>query len=132
MHHTRRTHNAHNETQRRLKKLLKKEGALAIPHYNIVHFRDDGTISQIEPNWEWWGSNMVAIKIHSAHWLCNKDIETLEEAKKRKFYKRVSKSSSRYWKFAKKRLHRIWRRKDPDALTFTYKDAKGCSMFDLW
>ena len=132
MHHTRKTHNAHNETQRRMKNLLSKERGRIKPHYNIAHLRDDGTIFRIEPNWDWIGSNMVAVKFHSIDWHFDKSFKSLEHAKKHKFYKRISKSKSKYWKFAKKRLHKIWRRKNPYVLTFTYKDAKGCSMFDLW
>lgn len=132
MHNTRKTHNAHNETQRRLKKLVKKDYRHQIPHYNIVHYKDDGVISHIEPSWDFWGSNMVVSKTHNGDCFFNKDIETLNKAKEHTFYVRVSKSKSSYWGYAKKRLHRIWRRKNHDELTFTYKDAKGCSMFDLW
>lgn len=132
MHHTRATHNSHNETQRRLRKLVEKERGLTVPRYNIIHYKDDGTIVRVEPNWNWYGSNMVASKTHSADSHCDKDIESLEQAKRHTFYIRISKSKRSYWGFAKKRLHRIWRRKNADKLTFTYKDARGCSIRDLW
>ena len=132
MHHTRKTHNAHNETQRRLKKIASKREPTR-PHYNIVHFYNNSDeISWIEPCWEYdtWSSE-VCRKCHIGT-SCIKTIEESEKAKKHSFYSKHSKSESKYWRFAKKRLHRIWRRKAVDELTFTYKDAVGCSLFDLY
>ena len=131
MHQSRRTHNAHNETQRRLKKLSKKERGITYPHYNIVHYDEAGKFKYIEPNWNYYGSCLVSIKNHFG----GKHVKTIEEsnyAKKHSFYTRFSKSESSYWRWAKRRLHKIWRRKSPNELTYTYKDAIGCSLYDLW
>ena len=38
MHHTRRTDNAHNKTQRRIKKLSKKAWGYYITRYNNYHY----------------------------------------------------------------------------------------------
>ena len=91
MHQTRRTHNAHNETQRRLEK----------------------TYFDIAP--------------YSGPVFCKRDRRNPNNG----FYAKCPKSNSGYWRWAKKRLHKIWRRKSIDKLTFTYKDAVGCSLLDL-
>ena len=131
MHQSRRTHNAHNETQRRLRNLSKKERGITYPHYDIAHYDNDGKFLYFEPNYNYLGSNMVPMKMHSPVSFV-KTREELDYAKKHSFYTRFHKSKSSYWGFAKKRLHRRWRRKSPDELTYTYKDAKGCSLYDLW
>ena len=131
MHQSRKTHNAHNETQRRLRNLARKEWRYVCPHYYITHFYDDGSVKYTEPCWNYLGSWAAPMKTHFPH----KGIRTVEDcefARKHSFYTRQSKSKSSYWRWAKKRLHRIWRRKPIDELTFTYKDAVGCSLYDLW
>ena len=131
MHQSRRTHNAHNETQRRLKKLAKKERVLTYPHYCVTHYDEGGNFLYFDLDYNFTGSNMAPLKIRFQGPKIQTE-EDLENAKKHSFYARFNKSKSSYWGWAKKRLHRIWRRKSPEELTYTYKDAKGCSMFDLW
>ena len=131
MHQNRRTHNAHNETQRRLAKLLKQGWNRSYPHYNIAHYNDDGSIKHIEPNWDYQGCDFISVKIHASG-RADLSLKDLENAKKHRFYAVISKSRRSYWSFAKKRLHRIWRRKSSSQLTYTYKDAKGCSLYDLY
>lgn len=127
MHQSRRTHNAHNETQRRLARVAKCSGRYSYPKYDITYFNDDGTINYIEPCWDRRGH----IKVHSSD--CNFYISKgrIQEAMKRSFYVPYPKSNSLWWRWAKRRLHKIWRTKPLDTLTFTYKDAKGCSLYNL-
>ena len=131
MHQTRKTHNAHSETKRQLRRLSKKEWNITIPHYNIVSYSQDNLVRFIELCWNYVGSFMAPMKNHFG----GKHIKTIQEsefAKEHSFYTRFSKSKSSYWRWAKKRLHKIWRRKPLDKLTFTYKDAIGCSLYGLW
>ena len=96
MHQTRRTHNAHNETQRRLKRVVSDMSTVLWSARDPVYLKNDRR------------------KVNGGFYISN------------------SKSNSPYWRWAKKRLHKIWRRRNPEALTFTYKDAKGCSLDYLW
>ena len=96
MHQSRKTHNAHNETQRRLKKVILNMSTVLWSNQDPVFFKYDRR---------------------------NPDGG---------FYSSKPKSSSGYWRWAKKRLHKIWRRKPVEKLTFTYKDAVGCSLDYLW
>ena len=96
MHQSRRTHNAHNETQKRLKKVVLKMSPILWSNRDPVYLKRD---RRKENNY---------------------------------FYAIKPKSNSSYYRWAKKRLHRIWRRRLADKLTFTYKDAIGCSIDDLW
>lgn len=96
MHQSRRTHNAHNETQRRLKKVTLNMSTTLWSNRDPVYLKHD---RRKENNY---------------------------------FYIVNPKSNSSYYRWAKKRLHRIWRRKSFDTLTFTYKDAIGCSIDELW
>ena len=90
MHQSRKTHNAHNETQRRLKRVVSNMSTVLWSNQDPVYLKNNI------------------------------------------FYATKPKSSSGYWRWAKKRLHKIWRRKPIDELTFTYKDAIGCSLDYLW
>ena len=96
MHQSRRTHNAHNETQRRLKKVVFNSRLGFWSYNNTVFLKSDRR------------------KVDGCFYVSN------------------PKSNNSYWRWAKKRLHKIWRRKSSEALTFTYKDAIGCSIYDLW
>ena len=131
MHQSRRTHNAHNETQRRLSLLLKQGWNRSYPHHNIAYYNQDGSLIHIEPNWDYKGCDFVSIKVHTSK-MADLSLKDLESAKKHRFYMVISKSRRVYWAFAKRRLHRIWRRKNREQLTYTYKDAKGCSLYDLY
>ncbi len=131
MHHSRKTHNAHNETQRRLKNLSKKSWNRVCPHYNTIYYDDKGNFDFIEPCWNYSGSCMAPMKSHFGKSQV-KTIEDSEYLRKHSFYTRFSKSKSSYWRWAKKKLHKIWRTKPIDELTFTYKDAVGCSIYSLW
>ena len=96
MHHTRKTHNAHNETQRRLKKVVSNMSTMLWSNRDSVYLKNDRR------------------KVGGG------------------FYIHNSKSNYSYWRWAKKRLHKIWRRKSVNKLTYTYKDAVGCSLDYLW
>ena len=134
MHHTRRTHNAHNETQRRLTKLAQAGSVYPWrPHYTIIRYLWGDEIYDITPYWAKPTTNYVYIKNHGHkrfHWF-----ESLEEAnhsRNKQFYKKSSKSSGRQscYGFYKKLLHRWWRRQP---LEDTYWNKKGshCSYWDL-
>ena len=132
MHHTRRTHNAHNETQRRLRNLSKKRGYKRnYPHYNIVYFKDNGDVDYIDSCKDYGGSCVVKVKGHHKGGYITSS-EELDKLERHSFYLKYSKSNYKYWKWAKRRLHKIWRTKPIEELTFTYKDAICCSLFDLW
>ena len=96
MHHSRKTHNAHNETQRRLKKVVSNMSTVLWSIRDPVYLKNDRR------------------KVNGGFYISN------------------PKSNHSYWRWAKKRLHKIWRRKPIEKLSFTYKDAVGCSLDELW
>ena len=96
MHQSRKTHSAHNETQRRLKKVVSNMSTTLWSIRDPVYLKND----RRNPDGGFYISN--------------------------------PKSNNSYWRWAKKRLHKIWRRKPVDELTFTYKDAVDCSLDYLW
>lgn len=132
MHHTRRTHNAHNETQRRLAKLaFKTKGIDNNPKYYRYHYMYGGSISYIDTYFDKYFSYCVSSRTHGATKYFRDSLEDIHKYKDHSFYKRVHKSSGpkSRWKQYKKQLHRRWRRRNIDSLTFTYKDAVGCSFW---
>ena len=137
MHHKRATHNAHNETQRRLKKNVKKYISYHMtPRYVSFHYGKFSFGDYLEPDWYQWGNigKGVVTRVHSSGEYLMDSLEGLEHLKENLFYKKKSKSSGpkSTWRFYKKLLHRRWRRKAIDELTFTYKDARGCSLRDFY
>ena len=123
MHQSRKTHNAHNETQRRLVKIAKCIDRYPYPKYDVTYFNSDGSVKYIEPCWDRRGH----IKVHSSDRNFYSSKEKINQAKKHSFYVPYPKSNFLWWRWAKRRLHKIWRTKSLDTLTFTYKDAVGCS-----
>ena len=133
MHHTRKTHNAHNETQRRLKKVLLNSHTstwYAAPHYSYVTY-------SYGRNWyiPYWKNS------HCSNCICHSglggfsrfdNIEEAEFARKHKFLVKKSKSSGRhsYYTFAKKLMHKLWRRKGFDEKTYTIRGSY-CSWSDI-
>ena len=120
MHHTRKTHNAHNETQRRLKKILDKNYIVTYrgtPHYTLVIYRD-GQLDDILPYWvNPHFSRKIAQKVHGKRWMTFDSLEDVKALRKRVFYKNCSKKSLKYWK---RQLHKWWRRqKHEEALCKT-------------
>ena len=134
MHHTRKTHNAHNETQKRLAKLaFKTKGYYSNPKYYRVIYSGNH-IWRIDTYFDKYFSYLVAPRFHTYKKYVYDCLEDIIKAKKQSFYKRKPKSSGKKstWGYYKKQLHRRWRRKSVDELTFTKKDARGCSLRDFW
>jgi len=123
MHHTRRTHNAHNETQRRLKKILDKncvEAYRGTPHYTLVVYRD-GQINDILPSWvNPHFSKKVGQKVHGKVYMAFNTLEDVEELRKRAFYKNRSKKSHKY---LKRQLHKWWRRQKHEEAFYKIKGS---------
>lgn len=123
MHHTRRTHNAHNETQRRLKKILDKNYVVtyrATPHYTLVIYRDD-QIDDILPYWvNPHFSKKVGQKVHGKVYMTFESLEDVEKLRKRAFYKNCSKKSRKYWK---RQLHKWWRRQKHEEALYKVKGS---------
>ena len=136
MHHTRKTHNAHNETQKRLAKLaFETKGSYANPkYYRVLYCSYSGDIWRIDTYFDKYFTWFVAPRFHTHKKYVYDSLEDISKAKKQTFYKRKSKSSGKksIWGFYKKLLHRRWRRRSADELTFTKKDARGCSERDFW
>ena len=135
MHHTRKTHNAHNETQRRLAKLaFATKGNFTNPkYYRIIYLRYN-VIWRYETSNDKYFTWFVAPRFHTSEKYRCDVLEQVLEANHHTFYKRKSKSSGPHstWRYFKKLLHRRWRRKPLSELTFTKKDARGCSERDFW
>ena len=134
MHHTRRTDNAHNKTQRRIKKLSKKAWGYYITRYNNYHYDGKGDLSYIEFCWDIRGLFFTLVKTHynCYNFSCSHLAEELKKIKKHSFYVRCFKSNMMCWKWKKRKLHKIWRIKSFDELTYFNKDAVRCSLYDLW
>ncbi len=128
MHHTRKTHNAHNETQRRLKKILDKNYVVtyrATPHYTLVIYRD-GKIDDILPYWvNPHFSKVVSQKVHGRKWMTFESLEDVERLRKRAFYKKRSKSNhfKSTYKFWKRQLHKWWRRQKHEEALYKTKGS---------
>lgn len=117
MHHTRKTHNAHNETQRRLKKVLVNSTTnayFAAPHYTIIKdFYGDGERILIYPYWDSsYSSNVVCLKSKDRYWDIYHTGDELEKIKEDTYFKKTSKSNGRHstYGYIKKVLHHKWRR----------------------
>ena len=135
MHHSRKTHNAHNETQRRLAKLaLKTKGNQSNPKYYRFLRLFDGSVWRIETYQDRYFAWFVYPKCHSSKQYYLDSLEDIARERRHEFYKRKSKSNGpkSTWRYYKKLLHRRWRRKPLKELTFTTKDARGCSQRDFW
>lgn len=126
MHHTRKTHNAHNETQRRLRKILNKgyvSDLFGNPHYTFVDYRY-GRYG-VHPDWAPTRySNTVFINTRGNCKIFD-SFEEMEFAKKRFFLMKKSKSSGRHsvFGFYKRLLHKRWRRKSFDEQSYRVKGS---------
>ncbi len=133
MHQTRKTHNAHNETQKRLMKVLSKGHTntwYATPHYPYIDCRYGH--EWYVPDWQnpHW-SNSVHYNIRGGcRWFDTP--EEAEQAKKHNFLVKSSKSSGRssYYKFAKKMMHKWWRKRKYGDITYTIRGSH-CSWEDI-
>ena len=126
VHHTRKTHNAHNETQRRLKKILSKGYTInywSVPHYTYVEYLNDERWF-VHPYWAYTHfSDAVITKKKRA-----RVFESFAEAefeRRHSHLMRKSKSSGRHsnYGFYKRILHKRWRRKGLDEQTFLLKGS---------
>ncbi len=125
MHHTRKTHNAHNETQRRLKKTLSKGHTFRfnpVPHYTYEAWVY-GDACYVHPS---WANNRYSRSIRTNGPRCGHIFDNREDAefaKKHQFLVKKSKSSGKKstYKFAKKLIHRKWRRKGLEEASYTHK-----------
>ena len=134
MHQSRRTHNAHNETQRRLRKVLSQGTTVTYyptPHYTYVVFEEVYGIS-VHPSWVNVHISEFAVTSGAKNNRVFSSIEEAEFARKHYFLKKKSKSSGRrsYYKFAKRMVHKWWRKKDLGELTYSLKGS-FCSYGDV-
>lgn len=126
MHQTRKTHNAHNETQRRLNKVLSNgytSTLYTVPHYDYVEYPIPNypEYMRVHPSWvNKHTSNSVkgAYKVFSSK-------EEAEFAKKHHYLNKKSKSSGRhsYYKYVKRVMHKWWRRKGLDEQSYSIKGS---------
>lgn len=127
MHQTRKTHNAHNETQRRLKKVL-SNGYVSTyhrtPHYTYVEYRH-GKLWLIHPDWANTRISEHAVTSGPKNGRVFDSFEDAEFAKKHQFLAKKSKSngSKSYYKYAKRMVHKWWRRKRFGDVTYSLKGS---------
>ena len=122
MHHSRRTHNAHNETQRRLNRVLLNghtSSWRSTPHYSGEQYRL-GYVCYV-PDWQinrW--TNSVGYQ----------DVRNNE--RNRSFLVKNSRSSgsNSHYRFVKRMIHKKWRRKKYDDVTYSIKGSH-CSWSDV-
>ena len=133
MHQTRKTHNAHNETQRRLKKVLSNSHTstlYAVPHYSCFCYTF-GRARYI-PDWanQNWSDSVHYNGKGGLFWFDS--LEEAESERKHRFLVKSSKSSGRhsYYKYAKKLIHKMWRRRGFGDATYTVKRS-FCSWKDV-
>lgn len=133
MHHTRKTHNAHNETQRRLRKVLLNSHTsayYAAPHYS--YFKRMYSTTWYIPYWgnSHWSNVIQYNGMGGYSWFGSED--EAEFARKHKFLVKKSKSNGRYsyYGYVKKMMHRWWRRQKLDDVAYTIKGSY-CSWSDI-
>ena len=138
MHHTRRTHNSHNETQRRLKKVLANSPVSRFaptPHYTYVEYLYDGFFCYVHPYWVDVHSSMHAVYKDAIN-KSNRFFDSFEEAefaKTHRFLVKKSKSDGKnsLYKFYKRLVHKWWRRRGFDELTYSLKGSY-CSYSEVF
>ena len=93
----------------------------------------DGCVSYIDTYFNKYFSHCVSPRTHAGINFFRDSLDDIYKYRNNSFYKRIHKSSGSKstWRRYKKQLHRRWRRRDVDSLTFTYKDAVGCSLWNL-
>ena len=131
MHQTRKTHNAHNETQRRLKKALSNGHTWhAAPHYPYIVCSYGR--NRYVPDWAnpYWSTSVHYNGREGLYWF--EDLEEAEFARKHKFLVKISRSSGRhsYYRYAKKMMHKWWRRKGFGDATYSIRGSY-CSWSDI-
>ena len=125
MHHTRRTHNAHKETPRRLNKVLSNSSTYS--YYPPAHYTypayGSGRFYGYRPYWDsHHDSNFVHYRGEGSNFYYD-TLEEMERVKKHRYLVKKSRSSGRksYYGYAKKYVHRHWRRKGFDEHTYSLK-----------
>lgn len=134
MHHTRKTHNAHNETQRRLQKVLRNgytSTYYRTPHYTYVEYRY-GELYLIHPCWVHTHISDYAVTSGHKNGRVFDSFEDAEFARNHQFLAKKSKSSGRksHYRYVKKMVHKWWRRKGLEEKTYSLKGSH-CSWVDI-
>lgn len=127
MHQSRRTHNAHNETQRRLRKVLSQGTTVTYyptPHYTYVVF-EEVLGKRVHPSWVNTHISEFAVTSGAKNNRVFSSLEEAEFARNHTFLARRSKSSGRHstYKKYKKFMHHSWRRKGFDEPSYTIRGS---------
>ena len=130
MHHTRKTHNSHNETQRRLRRILANSPVSSFaptPHCTYAEYRY-GKLFYVHPDW---------VDVHFSKRVVEKgggrifdSFEEVEFAKAHRFLVKKSKSDGKksLYKFYKRLVHKWWRKRG----TYSIKGSRSSYIDIIW